>query len=134
MIKFDIEKVQLLHRLIIESTGGVDGVRDYNLLDSAINSAFQTFGGTELYPSKEEKGARLGFNIIANHAFIDGNKRTGLLVMMSFFEINGINLIYSDEDLIKIGFSLADGSMNYHDLLSWVTSHKINQDCLEVNI
>ena len=133
MIKFDIEKVQLLHRLIIESTGGIEGVRDYNLLDSALNAAFQTFDGIELYPTKEEKGARLGYNIVANHAFFDGNKRTGLLVMLSFFEINGIKLSYSDEELIKIGFSLADGSMKYNDLLSWVTNHKVNDESLEIN-
>lgn len=133
MIKFDTEKVQLLHRLIIESTGGIEGVRDYNLLDSALNAAFQTFDGIELYPTKEEKGARLGYNIVANHAFFDGNKRTGLLVMLSFFEINGIKLSYSDEELIKIGFSLADGSMNYNDLLSWVTNHKVNDESLEIN-
>ena len=124
MIKFDKEKVLLLQQLVIESSGGSAGIRDFGLLDSAIESAYQTFGGIELYPTKEEKGARLGFNLVSNHAFVDGNKRIGLLVMLSFLAINGINLKYTDEELVFIGLSLADGKMNYDELLSWVIEHK----------
>ncbi len=124
MIKFDKDKVLLLQQLIIESTGGTAGVRDFKLLDSALNSCYQTFGGEELYPTKEEKGARLGFNLVSNHAFVDGNKRIGLLVMLSFLEINGIKLSYTDEELITIGLGLADGSMKYEELLEWVNNHK----------
>ncbi len=124
MIKFDKEKVLLLQQLVIESSGGSAGVRDFGLLDSAIESAYQTFDGVELYPTKEEKGARLGYNLVSNHAFIDGNKRIGLLVMLSFLAINGINLKYTDEDLVLIGFSLADGKMTYEELLNWIKEHK----------
>lgn len=126
MIKFDKEKVLLLQQLVIESSGGGAGIRDFGLLDSAIESAYQTFGGVELYPTKEEKGARLGYNLVSNHAFVDGNKRIGLLVMLSFLAINGINLKYTDEELVFIGLSLADGKMTYEELLSWVISHKQN--------
>ncbi|MBE7087346.1 MAG: type II toxin-antitoxin system death-on-curing family toxin [Clostridiales bacterium] len=129
MIKFDKEKVLLLQQLVIESSGGTAGVRDFALLDSAIESAYQTFGGNELYPSKVEKGARLGYNLISNHAFVDGNKRIGLLVMLSFLAINGVNIKYTDEDLIEIGLSLADGKMNYEDLLNWIKTHE-NDDHL----
>ncbi len=126
MIKFDKEKVLLLQQLVIESSGGSVGVRDFGLLDSAIESAYQTFDGVELYPTKEEKGARLGYNLVSNHAFIDGNKRIGLLVMLSFLAINGINLKYTDEELVKIGLSLADGDMKYEELLNWIKEHKEN--------
>lgn len=126
MIKFDKEKVLLLQQLVIESSGGSAGIRDFGLLDSAIESAYQTFCGEELYPTKEEKGARLGFNLVSNHAFVDGNKRIGLLVMLSFLAINGVNIKYTDEELIYIGLSLADGKMTYEDLLSWVKEHKQN--------
>lgn len=126
MIRFDKEKVLLLQQLIIESSGGSAGIRDFGLLDSAIESAYQTFGGVELYPTKEEKGARLGFNLVSNHAFVDGNKRIGLLVMLSFLAINGINLKYTDEELVYIGLSLADGKMTYEELLSWIKAHKQN--------
>ena len=124
MIKFSQDKVFLLHQLIIAESGGSNEVRDIGLLDSALNNAFQTFDGKELYPTKEEKGAQIGFSLVSNHAFVDGNKRIGLLVMLSFLEINGIHLSYTDEELIKIGLALADGTMKYDDLLIWVNLHK----------
>ena len=124
MIKFDDEKVLLLQQLVIESSGGTAGVRDFKLLNSALNSVFQTFDGKELYPSKEEKGARLGFSLVSNHAFVDGNKRIGVLVMLSFLEINGIKISYTDEELVWVGLSLANGSLDYAGLLNWINSHK----------
>ena len=85
MIKFSQEKVLLLHQLITEETGGDHGLRDEALLNSAMESAYATFDGKDLYPSKEEKAARLGFALISNHAFVDGNKRIGMYVMLTFF-------------------------------------------------
>ena len=78
MIKFSVEKVKLLHQLMAQATGGSVGVRDEGLLDSASESAFATFGGEELYPSKEEKAAKICFSLVSNHAFVDGNKRIGV--------------------------------------------------------
>ena len=124
MIKFDKEKVLLLQKLVIEASGGSAGVRDFGLLDSALESAFQTFDGKDLFPTKEEKGARLGFGLIANHAFVDGNKRIGLLVMISFLEINGIHLSYTDDELINVGLSVAQNKTTYPELLAWVRTHK----------
>ena len=124
MIKFDKEKVLLLHQLVIESSGGSYELKDLGLLDSAINNAFLTFDGKELYPTKEEKGARLGFSLVSNHAFVDGNKRIGLLVMLSFLELNGIHISTTDDELIELGLSLADGSKKYKDLLIWINEHK----------
>ena len=79
MIKFSKAKVLLLHQLISEETGGSVGVRDEALLESALENAFSGYGKTEFYPSKEEKGARLGYELISNHAFVDGNKRIGIV-------------------------------------------------------
>ena len=124
MIKFDKEKVLLLQKLVIEASGGSAGVRDFGLLDSALESAFQTFDGKDLFPTKEEKGARLGFGLIANHAFVDGNKRIGLLVMISFLEINGIHLSYTDDELINLGLSVAQNKTTDPELLAWVRTHK----------
>ena len=124
MIKFDKEKVLLLHQLVIESTGGSYELRDMALLDSALSSAFQTFDNKELFPSKEEKGAKLGFSLVSNHAFVDGNKRIGLLVMLSFLEINGIHLKYSDDELIELGLGLASDKIDYTQLLEWINTHK----------
>ena len=79
MIKLSKEKVMLLHEMLAKQTGGSTGIRDTDLLESALESAYQTFGGVELYPSVEEKGAWLGYALISNHAFVDGNKRIGML-------------------------------------------------------
>ncbi len=125
MIKFDKDKVLLLHQLMAEVTGGSVGVRDNDLLESAIESCFLTFDGVELYPSKEEKAARLGYCLISNHAFVDGNKRIGVYIMLSFLELNGIRIDATNEEIIKIGLSVADGSMKYEDLLLWVNQHKL---------
>jgi len=120
MIKFSKEKVLLLHRLITEETGGDPNIRDLNLLDSALESAFQTFDGAELYPSKEEKGARIGYSLISNHAFVDGNKRIGMYVLLTFLEVNGIRLRCTNEDVARVGIAVANGSMQYEDLLAWI--------------
>lgn len=124
MIKFSKEKVLLLHQLLAEATGGSVGLRDEGLLDSALEGAFAGFGDKEFYPSKEEKGARLGYTLISNHAFVDGNKRIGVYVMLSFLEMNGIKLHCTDEELVHVGLSVADGSMGYEALLQWVMDHK----------
>lgn len=123
MIKFSKDKVLLLHRLIAEETGGSIGVRDEALLESALEGAFAGFGGKEFYPTKEEKGARLGYTLISNHAFVDGNKRIGMYVMLTFLEVNGIRVECTNEDVVAVGLGVADGSMSYESLLAWVRSH-----------
>ena len=124
MIRFSKEKVLLLHKLLAEATGGGVGVRDEALLDSALEAAYAGFGEKEFYPTKEEKGARLGYALISNHAFVDGNKRIGVYVMLSFLEMNGIRIACTDEELVHIGLSVANGSMKYEELLQWVLDHR----------
>lgn len=123
MIKFSKDKVLLLHKLIAQETGGSVGVRDEGLLESALEAAFSGFGGTEFYPTKEEKGARLGYNLISNHAFVDGNKRIGMYVMLTFLEVNGIHMECTNEDVVTVGLAVASGSMDYEQLLDWVKEH-----------
>ena len=115
---------ELLHQLIAQESGGEIGVRDEGLLDSALESAFATFDGKDLYPGKEEKGARIGYSLISNHAFIDGNKRIGMHIMLTFLELNGIKLNVSDEDIVDAGMKLASGEMDYDDLLEWIRQHE----------
>mgnify|MGYP003295830289 FL=1 len=124
MIRFSKEKILLLHRIMAQATGGSIGVRDEGLLESALEAAFSGFGGVEFYPTKEEKGARLGYNLISNHAFVDGNKRIGMYVMLTFLEVNGIQMDCSNEDVIHAGLSVAEGSMDYDGLLAWVREHR----------
>lgn len=125
MIKFSKEKILLLHQVMAEATGGDVGVRDDALLESAIENIYATFDGIELYPSKEEKAARLGYSLISNHAFVDGNKRIGMYIMISFLELNGIKIDANNDDVVKLGLSVASGNANYDDILNWINEHKI---------
>ena len=125
MIRFSKEKVLLLHQILIEQTGGEAGVRDMGLLESALASCEMTFDGRELFPSKEEKAARLAVGLVSNHAFVDGNKRIGVSVMLTFLEVNGIRLRVTDEELVEIGISLARNPMTYKALLQWIHRHEI---------
>lgn len=120
MIRFDDNKVLLLHQLITQETGGSAGVRDFGLLDSALESIYATFDGRELYPTKEEKAARLGYSLIVNHAFVDGNKRIGMYVMLIFLEANGIHVVSDNEDITRVGIAIASGEMKYNDVLKWI--------------
>ena len=124
MIKFSQEKVLLLHKLITEETGGDPNIHDLALLDSALESAFQTFDGQELYPTKEEKGARIGYALISNHAFVDGNKRIGMYVLLTFLEVNGIRIYPSEEEVVRVGLAVASGEMKYEELLEWILENK----------
>lgn len=116
-------QILLLHTALIEQTGGSDGVRDEGLLESALHAPFQTFAEQELYPSLLEKAARLGFGLICNHPFVDGNKRIGTHAMLVFLDINQIELCYEDDELIAVILSVASGTMDYNGLLSWLQEH-----------
>lgn len=125
MIRFSAEKVKLLHQLIAQETGGSIGLRDEGLLESALDSAFATFDGKSLYPTKEEKGARIGYALISNHAFVDGNKRIGVYVMLTFLEVNGIHLDCTNREVADVGLSVAAGETDYNGLLEWVREHRL---------
>ncbi|NLK43077.1 MAG: type II toxin-antitoxin system death-on-curing family toxin [Tissierellia bacterium] len=120
-----LTKTQILkmHSLLIQETDGSDGIRDEGLLDSALNLPFQSFDGEDIYKTIQAKAARLGFSLVNNHSFVDGNKRIGILAMLVFLEMNGIEIICTDEELIELGLGLADGSISYKDLLNWIIDH-----------
>ena len=87
MKKISKDQVLMLHSMVIKQSGGIDGIRDNGLLESALNTPFQSFSNEELYPSIQGKAARLCYSIINNHPFIDGNKRIGILAMLMFLKI-----------------------------------------------
>lgn len=124
MKRLSKEQVLRLHSELIEQTGGSDGVRDYNLLDSALETPFQSFGGDELYPTIQAKAARLGYGLIKNHCMIDGNKRIGTHVMLVFLAINGIELEYSQKELYETILDVAAGDIGYDELLQWIIDHQ----------
>ena len=114
----------MLHEQLIKETGGSSGVRDCGLLESAIEAPFQTFDDLELFPTVQEKAARLGFGLIRNHAMVDGNKRIGAHAMLVFLAVNGIELRYEQQELIDIILSVASGQTDRQGLLQWILEHE----------
>jgi death-on-curing protein len=123
MKKLTKQQVIILHEILVKYSGGADGIRDMGLLESALEAPFITFGGVSNYPTPHSKAARLGFGLVKNHPFVDGNKRIGVLAMISFLELNGIKLTCTDDELVKIGLGLADGSMDEKTLLEFIIKH-----------
>ena len=124
MIKFTREDALRLHHLVARESGGSVGIRDEGLLESALEGAFAGFGGEEFYPTIQEKAARLGYTLIANHAFVDGNKRIGMYVLLVFLRLNGIKLRPSVEEVVRVGLAVAAGEMGYDALLAWIRENK----------
>ena len=124
MRKLSKEQVLLLHTQLIEEFGRTDGIRDYNLLNSALETPFQSFAGEELYPTIQAKAARLGYGLIKNHTMLDGNKRIGAHAMPVFLALNGIEMKYTQKELYETVLSVAAGSLEYEDLLQWVLDHQ----------
>lgn len=118
------KQVLLLHAALIEEFGGSEGIRDEGLLESALAAPFQTFGGESVYPSLQAKAAQLGFGLVSNHPFVDGNKRTGAHVMLVFLALNGIELDYQQQELIDIILSVAAGESDRQMLLQWILNHE----------
>jgi len=120
MKTLDKEQVIGLHEKLLDATGGLEGIRDAGLLDSALFSPFHTFDGAELYPSTTAKIARVAYSLIRNHPFADGNKRIGAYVMLILLELNHIAVDFTDEDIIRIGLDIASGKMTDTELLEFI--------------
>ncbi len=124
MKKLSKEQILALHHELIKATGGTDGLRDEGLLDSAINIPFQGFGDTDTFPSLQQKAARLGYGLIQNHAFVDGNKRIGAHAMLVFLALNGIELEYEQSELSDMILSVASDKLKFEDMVKWIVEHQ----------
>jgi len=112
-----------LHNQLIQTSGGDQGIRDIGGLESAIAQPRMTFDGEDLYPTIVEKAVAIGFSIIKNHPFIDGNKRTGYAAMEVFLVLNGFEIDASVNEQETVILETASGESNRGDLESWVNSH-----------
>lgn len=123
MIWLSKDQVLYLHSELIKATGGLDGLRDDNLLQSALLSPMQTYNSVELFPSLIDKAVRLACGLTQNHPFIDGNKRIGAHAMLVTLKLNGISLSYTQQELSSVFLELASGEIAYKELKVWVQSH-----------
>ena len=118
-----IKEVELLHRILIDKFGGSHGVRDNAALESAIARPFQTFDGKDLYTSVLEKGASLIESILINHPFIDGNKRTGYILLRLFLIQNRIDINASQDNKYEFVINIASGTLKFEGIVSWLRSN-----------
>lgn len=116
-----------LHSEFVADFGGSDGIRDEAILDSALNAPFQTFEGMDLYPGVIEREARIGFGLVKNHPFVDGNKRIGTHIMLMFLDLNNVELKYEDDELITAILSIASGNMDDKKLREWIEDHIVHE-------
>lgn len=120
MKTLNAEQIKRLHKKLLDATSGLNGIRDEKMLDSALSAAFRTFDGLELYPSTTAKIARIGYGLVCNHPFVDGNKRIETYVMMVLLELNKMKIDFSDADVVLIGLDLASGKMTDKQLLDFI--------------
>lgn len=111
-----------LNRFVVLRDGGLAGVRDSGILESAIESARMSFDGTDLYGSVEEKASRVAYETVSQHPFVDGNKRTGMAVLAAVLRGNDIMFKPRRSKLYDMFLALANGSSDYYDLLDFVKS------------
>lgn len=124
MIKLSKEQILLLHKQLIDATGGSVAIRDEGLLEAALSNPFQSFDGEELYPSIQAKAARLCFGLVKDHPMVDGNKRLGAHVMLVFLALNGYELSYSQKELSDTILALASGEIGAEEILQWIKEHQ----------
>ena len=118
-----IHQAELIHRILIARFGGSQGIRDKNALESALARPFQTFDSSDLYPSILEKAASLIESILVNHPFVDGNKRTGYILLRLFLIQNDIEISASQDNKYEFVINIASGTLKYEAILSWLTAN-----------
>lgn len=126
MILLTVDEIIMLHDKLLKATGGLPGLRDRGLLESAVLGVNAGFGDVEQYPTVEEKAARLAYALISNHAFADGNKRVGVLAMLMTLRLNDMVLQYTQQELINFGLAVASGKAGCNEILWWITQHLSN--------
>ncbi len=117
---FTKEEVLLIHTKVIKVHGGGNGVRDMGGLESAIARPFQTYGGEYLYTSSFERAAAIGESIIMNHPFVDGNKRTGYVLMETTLRLEAIKINAADEELYSFIINISTGIIHFEEIVSWL--------------
>ena len=124
MIKLTKEQILMLHSELIKMTGGSDGIRDSGLLESALETPFQSYGGEELYPSIQAKAVRLCYGLVKNHTMVYGNKRIGVHAMLVFLTLNGYEVTYTQKELSDLILDVASDRKQYEDILHWLLVHQ----------
>ena len=119
-----LAEVLELHRRLIQQSGGMSGLRDLGLLEASLAQPRQSFAGVDPYPGLTAKAAALGFSLIQNHPFVDGNKRIGHAAMETTLVLNGFELSASVEAAEAAVLAVASGQLNRDAFTSWVMANQ----------
>ncbi len=125
-----LSEVLEIHRRIIEQFGGSSGIHNLGALESAIAQPRMTFGGEDMYPTIIEKAAALGFSIVKNHPFVDGNKRTGHAAMEVVLTLNGYEINAATEEQEKVILQVASGDLEREAFTNWLRTHVVQSERL----
>lgn len=120
-----VAEVLLLHRLVMEQSRQQALLRDLGALESAVAQPRQSFGGEDLHPGLASKAAALGFSLIQNHPFVDGNKRIGHAAMVSFLRLNGRRLEATVDESEQAIVQVASGNLDRAGLQAWIEAHEV---------
>ncbi len=123
-----LNEVLELYRRIMEQSGGSIGIHSLGALESALAQPRMTFDGEELYPTIVEKASALGFSIIKNHPFVDGNKRTGHAAMETFLVLNGYEIEASVDEQERIILQVASGELERDEFTAWLRDHIVKKN------
>ena len=119
-----LDDVELIHMQIIDASGGSQGVRDRGRVESALASMRQEVFGKALYPTIFDKAAVLLRGIIADHPFVDGNKRTGIMVALVLLNLNGKDTSkLADKDYEDFAVKVAVDRLSVDDIANWLKIH-----------
>jgi len=118
-----VSEVLEIYGRVMQQSGGLVGIRDLGALESAVAQPRMTFGGAELYPNLVEKASALGFSLIQNHPFIDGNKRTGHAAMETFLVLNGYHIDAAVDEQVEIVLQVASGAVSREAFTNWLRNN-----------
>jgi death-on-curing protein len=118
-----VEEVIHLHHAVIASSGGLPGIKNRGLIESAVAQPRMTFEGVDLYPTLAEKASALGFSLASNHGFEDGNKRIAHAAMETFLVMNGYEIEASVDEQEAVFLQLADAELTRDNFTAWVETH-----------
>ncbi|GEA15138.1 MULTISPECIES: type II toxin-antitoxin system death-on-curing family toxin [Neomoorella] len=118
-----MEVVLALYQETMARTGGLSGLRDLALLEAALARPHSTFDGKELYPTLFLKAACLMHSLILNHAFVDGNKRIGVVLAGTMLAMNGYQLEVERREMVSFTLSVAEGKRSVEEIAAWLEAH-----------
>jgi len=123
----DYQEVLQIHKVLIQKFGGSQGIRDENGLKSALERPFGGFGETEFYPSPEKKAGAILESIVKNHPFIDGNKRTGYVLMRLILMSFGKDIQASQDEKYDFVIAVASGKLDFQQIVTWINQRTVDK-------